>query len=190
MSSRQCPTQRVVNALWPCSRHDARRQTNGARPRHPLRAAVPPSAVQVRRTLRLLYHISPSSACCRAAATPPPHRTCAALCWQLSTTATTKLFSMRNPKPSGRSAHPEKSPVREVSPSREAARGSDLAALPAAGVQRCRTLLFRPSGSCVSWSHLQRRVAPSTLTSRPASTARAAVYRAATRSLSVKAATA
>ena len=119
-----------------------------------------------------------------------PHRrhTCAALCWQLSTTATTKLFSMRNPKPSGRSAHPEKSPVREVSPSREAARGSDLAALPAAGVQQCRTLLLRPSGSCVSWSHLQRRVAPSTLTSRPASTARAAVYRAATRSLSVKAA--
>ena len=163
---------------------DREKSTRLSRPTH----APPPSAVPVRRALRLLCHTSLSS----GAAVLLPHRrhTCAALCWQLSTTATTKLFSMRNPKPSGRSAHPEKSPVREVSPSREAARGSDLAALPAAGVQRCRTLLFRPSGSCVSWSHLQRRVAPSTLTSRPASTARAAVYRAATRSLSVKAATA
>ena len=53
----------------------------------------------------------------------------------------------------------------------------------------CRTLLFRPSGSWVSWSHLQRRASSSTLTYQPAST-KSRSYRAATRSLSVKAATA
>ena len=174
MSSRQCPTQRVVNALC-CPT-----QT---------RVHVPPFRRPPFRYGGLCASSTTLVPAPRAAVLLPHRRhTCAALCWQLSTTATTKLFSMRNPKPSGRSAHPEKSPLREVSSSREAARGSDLAALPAAGVQRCRTLLFRPSGSCVSWSHLQRRVALSTPTSRLASTAKAAVFRAANRSLSVKAA--